>query len=93
LHVTVSRHLFGCILFNGGLPGSGRRNSAVILIHRLAVMCGQLARENRAKSGDKRIITGGVTNGKCGNTNLIKMEESDIAEAKRHVGAPTWRFA
>ena len=26
------------------------------------------------KSGDKIVITGGVTNGKSGNTNLIKVE-------------------
>ena len=27
------------------------------------------------KSGDKLVITGGVTNGQSGNTNLIKIEE------------------
>ena len=35
----------------------------------------QLAREKLGlKSGDKIVITGGVTNGKSGNTNLIKVE-------------------
>ena len=36
----------------------------------------QLAREKLGlKPGDKIVITGGVTNGKSGNTNLIKVEE------------------
>ena len=35
----------------------------------------QLAREKLGlKSGDKIVITGGVTNGKSGNINLIKVE-------------------
>ena len=29
------------------------------------------------ESGDKIVITGGVTNGKSGNTNLIKVETAD----------------
>ena len=36
----------------------------------------QLAQEKLGlKPGDKIVITGGVTNGKSGNTNLIKVEE------------------
>ena len=35
----------------------------------------QLAKEKLGlKSGDKIVITGGVTNGRSGNTNLIKVE-------------------
>jgi len=73
LGVTTSEHTMRKLALSWGvLPALSVEYTSTDVLFYVAT---QLAREKLGlKSGDKIVITGGVTNGKSGNTNLIKVE-------------------
>ena len=73
LGVTTSEHTMRKLALSWGVvPALSVEYTSTDVLFYVAT---QLAREKLGlKSGDKIVITGGVTNGKSGNTNLIKVE-------------------
>ena len=73
LGVTTSEHTMRKLALSWGvLPALSVEYTSTDVLFYVAT---QLAKEKLGlKSGDKIVITGGVTNGKSGNTNLIKVE-------------------
>ena len=73
LGVTTSEHTMRQLALSWGVvPALSVEYTSTDVLFYVAT---QLAREKLGlKSGDKIVITGGVTNGKSGNTNLIKVE-------------------
>ena len=73
LGVTTSEHTMRKLALSWGVvPALSVEYTSTDVLFYVAT---QLAREKQGlKPGDKIVITGGVTNGKSGNTNLIKVE-------------------
>ncbi len=73
LGVTTSEHTMRKLALSWGVvPAMSVEYTSTDVLFYVAT---QLAREKLGlKEGDKIVITGGVTNGKSGNTNLIKVE-------------------
>ena len=73
LGVTTSEHTMRKLALSWGVvPAMSVEYTSTDVLFYVAT---QLAREKLGlKPGDKIVITGGVTNGKSGNTNLIKVE-------------------
>ena len=74
LGVTTSEHTMRKLALSWGVvPALSVEYTSTDVLFYVAT---QLAQEKLGlKPGDKIVITGGVTNGKSGNTNLIKVEE------------------
>ena len=73
LGITTSEHTMRKLALSWGvLPALSVEYTSTDVLFYVAT---QLAKEKLGlKPGDKIVITGGVTNGKSGNTNLIKVE-------------------